>query len=956
MNRERWQRITETFDAALECPSEERTSFLKRVCVGDDTLLSEVARLLAEFEKSGDFLEKPLSSLGQAVSAGDLIAGRYRIEVLLGRGGMGEVYRVYDELLDERAALKTLRLDLSSIPAVLKRFQREVQLARKVTHPNVCRVFEVGVHALPDRPLHFFTMPYLDGETLAARIRRTGRISEEEAFPLVTQMAEGLSAAHEAGIIHRDFKSSNVILCDGKAIITDFGLARFETARGSRETASNSSTNFEIAGTVAFMSPEQLSGGKITAASDIYSLGIVLFEMATGQLPFDDRHIIQSAMRRAADAAPDVRALAPKIEPRWAVAIAKCLQRDPAKRFPSTAEVVSYLQPSRWRPSMAYWTRRQWIKATATAGGASLVAVALFTLIPRLAYKDLKAGAKIIVTPAVNATGEERFSPLTTALRASIGQSSRFNLWDDQRLNSVLRSMRREPGGVLTAKDWREIAFREGASFVVFSTLSRIGDGYSLTLHAEQIGAAPDPPMRTWDHTISVPSPNALFDGIHEASAWARTTAGETPNELSGQNHLPQDITSASWEALQLYEKGQHLSQGGSSDQAVPFFRRAIDRDPHFAMALMRLGDILVAQRDGQEGFPLWRRAIVEARAQRLAERERLNLESRYALEIGDYPNAEPILREWMSKFPNDPSPAEWLIPTLRSLGHDEEAISVARAEAQRFGPSTFSTGHLIHALGTSNRLGEIPDQIAVLESLGARTWGLRFRGILAAVQGDYVSAEQYFTKYAAESKGAEASHAVALLATLAAEQRDFPKATILLRSGLDSDKREGQIGLAAAKASGIAYLEYLQGRDQQSREWVLESLSLQSSPQIVMQAVTILARLGDIREASKILDQMPVGEGPGHEARVARARGEMLLARGDSARALSLLEHASTIESATRPKAYFLRALKLAGQPIRAEADSYTKRSRWLVWNFPEVEWPGTNSVFNSQRKGSRD
>ena len=359
LKRELWLRITNTFDAALERAPAERSSFLARTCAGDKELFEEVSRLLSEFENAGDFLERPFATPASAVSTGELIADRYRVEALLGRGGMGEGYLVHDELLDERLALKTLRPEFRADPDGVRRFQREVRIARQVTHPNVCRVFEIGVHDRDGRRLDFFVMELLEGETLAARVQRKGRISRDEAHPLIMQMVSGLQAAHDAGIVHRDFKSANVILCKGRAVITDFGLARGEPGTATRVGGTITSSAV-VAGTVAYMSPEQLSGSDITPATDIYSLGVVLFEMATGRLPFDDRHIIHSAMQRAAESTPNVRALAPDIDSEWAAVIARCLQRDPANRFARPADVAACFRPGGFPVSMSWLPASRW--------------------------------------------------------------------------------------------------------------------------------------------------------------------------------------------------------------------------------------------------------------------------------------------------------------------------------------------------------------------------------------------------------------------------------------------------------------------------------------------------------------------------------------------------------------------------------------------------------------------
>ena len=369
MTADRWEQIKAVFDSALEIDPENRAAFLERECEGDPDLRREIERLLGEFEQTRNCLDEPVAYLNHTFSPGDMVAGRYRIVRLLGRGGMGEVYEAADQLLNnDSVAVKTLRADLSYDQNVARRFQSEIQLARQVTHANVCRVFDAGKHefAGEDRPpLLFFTMQLLEGETLAARIRRAGRLTAAEAFPLIVQMAEGLQAAHKAGIIHRDFKSANVMISGGRAVITDFGLAGLEPGRSAVAAAGSVSTGARIAGTLAYMSPEQMMGGPIKSASDIYSLGIVLFEMATGRLPFEERHIIQSALQRVRGQPLPLREAAPDIEPRWELAIRRCMAVEPEKRFSSASELAALFQERGWRPPPLYWSRRKWAQVAA---------------------------------------------------------------------------------------------------------------------------------------------------------------------------------------------------------------------------------------------------------------------------------------------------------------------------------------------------------------------------------------------------------------------------------------------------------------------------------------------------------------------------------------------------------------------------------------------------------------
>ncbi|MEO8128758.1 MAG: protein kinase [Bryobacteraceae bacterium] len=384
MTSTRWQQIRVIFDSAMDIPSAERATFLKKACPNDPELLTEVQRLLQEHDNSGDFLNQPVISTA-SLSDGEVLAKRYRISKLIGRGGMGEVYQARDLLLHEDVALKTLRADIARDESYLRRFNTEIHLARRVTHLNVCRVFEVGVHEFAGSarpPLRFFTMELLSGETLSARIQRCNRLSREEAFPIAVQMAEGLHAAHEAGIVHADFKSGNIILVPvpggERAVITDFGLARIDPNSDTVIETRSLSLVGQVIGTVAYMSPEQMTGGIVTPSSDIYSFGIVLFEMATGQMPFDNQHLINAAVQRVSGEGPTARSLVPHLDSRWDAAISRCLQRDPLRRFATAADVADWFQDRAWWTRSRHWTRRDAIRAAVMAVVFFAIAIGLW--------------------------------------------------------------------------------------------------------------------------------------------------------------------------------------------------------------------------------------------------------------------------------------------------------------------------------------------------------------------------------------------------------------------------------------------------------------------------------------------------------------------------------------------------------------------------------------------------
>src|SRR5580658_2976897 len=267
-----------------------------------------------------------------------MVAGRYRIVRYLSRGGMGEVYEAEDldlPEMKEHVALKTLLPAIASDQSMVARFKQEIALSRKVQHPNVCGAFDLSRHEVDgSNPILFLTMRFLPGETLAARIKR-GRMTPEEALPLLEQMAEALDAAHRAGVIHRDFKPSNVMLVptpEGvRAVVTDFGLARrFATGADTTSTLS-----MNVVGTPDYMAPELFAGSIATFSSDVYALGMVAYKMVTGALPPSKQPV------------PSPRTRVPDLDPKWDRAILRAVDSNPANRF---SRASHFLQALRGEP------------------------------------------------------------------------------------------------------------------------------------------------------------------------------------------------------------------------------------------------------------------------------------------------------------------------------------------------------------------------------------------------------------------------------------------------------------------------------------------------------------------------------------------------------------------------------------------------------------------------------
>jgi eukaryotic-like serine/threonine-protein kinase len=345
-------------------------------CPSCQTLVAEAVRALHEVPAapSGE------RGLPRTLRIGEVVLGRYEVLRFIGAGGMGEVYEARDGELGESIALKTLALPILDDPRAVMRLKAEVLLARRTTHPNVCRIFDFGVHqrAFPGRDTEevpFLTMELLRGETLGQRLRQRGPLTVAEARPIVAQVLAGLAAVHHAGIIHRDLKPENVFLVPERdrpaprVALMDFGLARPALA----SFRASLSTPQSIVGTLGYMAPEQLEGAAVSPASDIYAFGILLFELLTGTLPFTGGTPLALALARLHMAPIVPTTLLPGLDPVWERGILRCLARAPQERFQSAEEVTAAFvgpvtPPPRARP-------RRW--AVAALGGLGVAVLAV---------------------------------------------------------------------------------------------------------------------------------------------------------------------------------------------------------------------------------------------------------------------------------------------------------------------------------------------------------------------------------------------------------------------------------------------------------------------------------------------------------------------------------------------------------------------------------------------------
>jgi eukaryotic-like serine/threonine-protein kinase len=353
---EKWRNLNEIFQLALEQPSATRQAFLKHACKGDSWLKVRIEDMLRSHSSPDGLLDTPPwqqknppnLERQHCFHPGQLVAGRYQIVRFIANGGMGEVYEAKDLEFNDQVALKTLLPEIAAVEEMVLRFKREIQLSRKIAHPNVCKMFDITRHP-PGEPSPAqticLTMEFLSGETLQQALQSTPVMPAPRALRILTQVADALEAAHLSDVVHRDLKASNIMLVpsiDGatRAVVMDFGLAR---RVHPQESEGRLTETGKILGTWDYMAPEILDGAHPSPASDLYALGILAYVMVTGDRPFPSDSPISAVIRRSRQPIPPPTSLAPGLPAHWDQAILNCLAVDPAQRFPRASLFASAL-------------------------------------------------------------------------------------------------------------------------------------------------------------------------------------------------------------------------------------------------------------------------------------------------------------------------------------------------------------------------------------------------------------------------------------------------------------------------------------------------------------------------------------------------------------------------------------------------------------------------------------
>jgi serine/threonine protein kinase/tetratricopeptide (TPR) repeat protein len=798
----------------------------------------------------------------------------YRVLEKLGTGGMGIVYKAQDLRLERYVALKFLPDNLSNDKQALERFRREALAASALNHANICTVHDIGEQ--DGRP--FLAMEFIDGETLRRHVNGKP-VPIEEILNLGIQIADALDAAHAEGIIHRDIKPANIFVTKrGQAKVLDFGLAKLISKRnGDTETTDSSHPGLEnpisivgvISGTPSYMSPEQIRGDDLDVRADVFSLGLLLYEMATGHKAFPGNTgglIIEAILSRSPAA---VRTLNPDIPVELEAIINKAIEKDKEQRYQSAAELRSDLQVLRrgfesghTQSSLLLATagtrRVPWSKRKKWAGPAIAAAVILLMVLGGWLNDTRRAHAlsetdTVVLADFTNKTGDPVFDDaLRQGLAVQLEQSPFLSLVSDQQARQTLQLMGKSPDARLTPEIARELCERMTSKAYIGGTISNLGTQYVLGITAVncQTGDLLAQEQATAD------SKEHVLSALGDAATKLRAKLGESLKTVHKLATPIEQATTPSIEALQSYSMGRNsmLVQGNYA-AAVPLFQHAIQLDPNLAMAYASLGTTYHNLGEKELAAENTRRAF-ELRA-KVSEREKFYIESHYYDFVsGDLEKAKQAYELWGQTYPRDSVPPTNLGNLYQTLGQYEKSLADYRA-AQRLSPNDAVTySNLIAVLVNLNRVKEARSTVAEAQAKKLDSPGIRFAMYqLGFLQSD----DAAMAEQASWGMDRPGDDAVLLYyqADTAAYYGQLNKARELSKQAIEAAQRAGRKERAAGCEASAGLREALFGNGGEAKRYAFEALKASNGKDVQFVASLALAMVGDRDRAVEFADSL---------------------------------------------------------------------------------------------------
>lgn len=593
-----------------------------------------------------------------ALEPGLRLGQRYQILKRLGEGGMGAVYQTQDLELDRVVALKVIRPELARDPEILQRFKQEIILARQVTHRNVVRIFDLG----QAEGIKFISMEFVPGQDLQGLLEEKGKLPVEKAVAILEQVCLALDEAHQEGVVHRDLKPRNIMIDDqGRVVVMDFGIARSVQVTSMTHTGS-------LIGTPDYMSPEQVKGEQVDARSDIFALGVILYQLLSGALPYQADSAMAAMYKRTQERARPLREANPEVPAFLSDVVARCLEISPPRRYQSARELLHDLELFRGgtprtivgtiralRPVRPRTGQRL---AMAGVAAAALIAIALAALLlrPRAEVPAPVAAPGELVSLAIlpfrNASGAAELEWLSHGLAdmlgTDVGQSAELHTVAPERLQQVLTDLRVPAGSSLDASTRRRVAEFADAERLVFGQYAKLGEQIRIDATVEDVEG-----QRTVPIKVEARSEGELLRAVEELAGLIRENLELSREDVRALRARAFRPSSDSIAAMRAYTEGLEQLRAGNNLDAVQRFEAAVAEDPAFALAHSRLAlahDLLGHDREAEAGS---RRAV--ELSERLPDEERSMIAAAHARITSDLEGGVEAYQSLLARRPHDP-------------------------------------------------------------------------------------------------------------------------------------------------------------------------------------------------------------------------------------------------------------------------------------------------------------
>ena len=826
---------------------------------------------------------------------GDLLSGRYEIVQLLGEGGMGAVYKARDVELEREVALKVIRPEMAEHPEILQRFKQELILARQITDRNVIRIFDIGEAG----KTKFITMEYLEGENLHQILKREGKLEVAEAIGIMEQTASGLAAAHREGIIHRDLKPGNIMRDkNGRVVVMDFGLARTISGDGMTRTGA-------MLGTIEYMSPEQAQGKEVKASSDIFTFGLILYELLAGVTPFHAESAIASLLMRSQQRAVPLADVARNVPATLSNIVSKCLETDPAKRYQSAEQLdadlrawqgrggKSRVSASSLRLRMNRVRELPWQRFAIT--GVLIVAIAAgiawYAIKRQLTAKSgPHAPVSVLVADFENHTGDPVLdNTLEPMMGVALEGASFINAYSRGDARKLAKKLPNAPDK-LDEQSALLVAKSQDVGVVITGDISLRGDEYDISaialdaVNGKEIAKA----------EISVANKQEILPDLPKLAAPIRKALGDITPASEQFDQVSGGFTATSLEAVHQDALGVDEQFAGNFQAAFNSFQQASQLDPKFARPYT--GMAAMSQNLGKPEDAVKYMKLAMEHENTMTERERYRNRGLYYSFTGDWQNCVQENSQLVTHFPAD-RVGQWnLASCYAQLRNAPKALEAAQQDVAIVPKGV---GPRLNLSFISSFAGDF-----AAGEKEART-GLAINP--SAAQGYLVLAESQLGEgqidnaadsyHKLEGFGpAQASMASAGLADLSAYQGKYAEAVSILTNGAAADVAAKNTDGAARKYTALGNIEELQGKHEAALSDIGKALANSQSTQIEFLAANTYVDAGETAKAQKLAASLSSALTSESQAYGKIVTGMMALKRKDSNEAIRQITAANNL------------------------------------------------------------